>query len=67
MSVGALSSRSTYDRTRVESGPEAAAAAALPVIDSRTLFQGRKEVCIRHGGQLYRLLLTRNDKLILNK
>lgn len=37
------------------------------VIESRSLLAGRKEIQIRHEGQLYRLRLTKNDKLILNK
>ena len=37
------------------------------VIDSANLFAGRKEIRIRHDGELYRLLITRNGKLILNK
>jgi hemin uptake protein HemP len=32
-----------------------------------TLAQGAKEVLIQYGGQVYRLRLTRNGKLILNK
>ena len=38
-----------------------------PIIDSVQLFAGRKEVVIRHGGQVYRLRVTKNGKLILNK
>ena len=37
------------------------------VIDSARLFAGRREIQIRHQGKLYRLLITRNGKLILNK
>jgi len=36
-------------------------------IDSRFLLRGHREICIRHGGQCYRLRHTRNDKLILTK
>jgi hemin uptake protein HemP len=35
--------------------------------DSQQLLRGSKEILIEHHGQLYRLKLTRNDKLILNK
>lgn len=35
--------------------------------DSRELMRGQREVLIRHGGQVYRLRHTRNDKLILVK
>lgn len=36
-------------------------------VDSRRLLQGRAEVLIRHGDEVYRLRHTRNDKLILTK
>jgi len=36
-------------------------------IDSNFLLRGRREICIRHGNQYYRLRHTRNDKLILTK
>ena len=34
---------------------------------SEELLEGRREVFILHGKQIYRLLCTRNDKLILQK
>jgi hemin uptake protein HemP len=37
------------------------------VLLSQDLFQGRREVVIRHGGDDYRLRITRQDKLILTK
>ena len=37
------------------------------VLDSAQLFAEGNEVTIRHEGQLYRLRLTKNRKLILNK
>ena len=37
------------------------------VIESDYLFAEKKEVRIRHDGQVYRLRVTRNGKLILNK
>jgi len=37
------------------------------VIDSEVLFRRGREVVIRHRGNLYRLRITRNGKLILNK
>ena len=37
------------------------------VIASRTLFGERKEVAIEHDGALYRLKITKQGKLILNK
>jgi hemin uptake protein HemP len=37
------------------------------VVDSDELLQGQRELFIIHSGQVYRLLRTRNDKLILQK
>lgn len=42
--------------------PEGAA-----TISSRELLQGAREVLIDHEGEMYRLRLTRNGKLILHK
>lgn len=36
-------------------------------IDSQDLFRGRQEICIEHLGQVYRLRITRQGKLILTK
>ncbi|MFP4353780.1 MAG: hemin uptake protein HemP [Phycisphaerae bacterium] len=36
-------------------------------LDSAELFARRDEVLIHHQGEVYRLRLTRNGKLILNK
>ena len=36
-------------------------------IESNDLFRGLKEIFIRHGDELYRLTITRNGKLILQK
>jgi hemin uptake protein HemP len=41
--------------------------AAQPRLRSQDLFRGTHELIIEHQGQEYRLRLTRNDKLILNK
>lgn len=41
--------------------------AGVRVLRSDDLLQGQREVFILHRGQLYRLLRTRNDKLILQK
>ncbi len=41
---------------------------APSLIQSQQLFQGgRKEIVIIHDGQLYRLRITRQNKLILTK
>jgi hemin uptake protein HemP len=39
----------------------------IAVLDSANLFADRREVRIRHRGDIYRLLMTKNGKLILNK
>jgi hemin uptake protein HemP len=36
-------------------------------MSSTELFGGRREVLIDHEGQVYRLRITRNGKLIMNK
>lgn len=40
---------------------------AQPRLKSSELFRESNELIIEHQGQEYRLRLTRNDKLILNK
>lgn len=42
-------------------------AAAPRVMRSQELLQGRSEIWIEHGGQIYRLRQTRSGKLILQK
>jgi hemin uptake protein HemP len=39
----------------------------IAVLRSTELFAGRREICIEHAGQLYRLRITRSGKLILQK
>ena len=41
--------------------------AGMRVLHSDELLQGQRELFILHAGQIYRLLRTRNDKLILQK
>jgi hemin uptake protein HemP len=38
-----------------------------PRYDSQDLFQGSRVVVITHGNEVYRMLLTRNNRLILQK
>ncbi|MGY0620336.1 hemin uptake protein HemP [Lysobacter sp. A378] len=47
--------------------PQAPASLAPGQFDSDSLLGGAREVLIRHGGEVYRLRHTRNDKLILTK
>lgn len=39
----------------------------IPVADSATLMCGKRELVIRHNGQIYRLRVTASEKLILTK
>ncbi|MDP3897174.1 MAG: hemin uptake protein HemP [Mesorhizobium sp.] len=66
------------DRTTLEfadRSPRPAASAEANVrhvipsrtVDSVTLFRGEHEIGIEHHGALYRLKITRQGKLILNK
>lgn len=54
--------------------PEAAIASAafllspkLKCVEFEQIAGGQKELAITHHGQVYRLILTRNDRLILQK
>lgn len=61
------------DNAPDEGSPQSASSRprAIPVtahkIDSRDLFIGTREVAIHHGGEVYRLRLTGQNKLILTK
>lgn len=40
---------------------------AVPEYDTGTLFAGSREIVIRHAGADYRMKITKQGKLILNK
>ncbi|MEM9657106.1 MAG: hemin uptake protein HemP [Planctomycetota bacterium] len=40
---------------------------SVTTVDSTDLLRGAKLIIIRHNGEEYRLLVTKNDKLILQK
>ena len=52
---------------RLLSAGRPATAVHAPVVDSRQLLKGAREIEIVHGDKVYRLRHTRNDKLILVK
>lgn len=56
------SSKGAGDTANERSGPPQAI-----IIDSRALLNGRDTIDIAHQGELYRLRLTRQGKLILTK
>jgi hemin uptake protein HemP len=46
---------------------EAPASTEPQTISSEALLGGRRQLIIQHGGERYRLLVTRSNKLILTK
>lgn len=44
-----------------------ATGAAVQPLDTGVLFAGNSEIVIAHGAEIYRLRLTRQNKLILTK
>ena len=52
---------------RHESAGDPPNSSAPREIDSSSLLRGEREILIRHGEEVYRLKVTRNDKLILQK
>ncbi len=40
---------------------------AQRILESRDLFRGQTEILISHEGAIYRMKITRQGKLILNK
>lgn len=59
-----MDGRPTHDKHPArETSPDAPAG----TLDTADLFAGRTEVRIRHGRETYRLRVTRNGGLILNK
>lgn len=52
---------------REESASELRSPSPLREFDSLSLLQGDTEILIRHGDEVYRLRLTKNGKLILQK
>ncbi|MBD0416394.1 hemin uptake protein HemP [Oryzicola mucosus] len=59
--------RSGYRRPEVDAGRVANGPLAVRTLTSESLFDGAYEIGINHGGSLYRLKITRQGKLILNK
>ena len=52
---------------RVGRAAEPDPASAPRIVDSTALMDGRREILIRHGDDLYRLRITASNKLILTK
>ena len=61
-------SKTDPGRNSPESSPPAGPARPLPRnLTSLEILQGDSEVTISHNGEIYRLRVTRNGKLILQK
>ena len=43
------------------------AAPQARIVESRDIFRGQTEIMIKHEGVIYRMKITRQGKLILNK
>lgn len=56
-----------YEASCMSLQPPTKTAQQTTVIESSSLFAGMKQVLISHAGEFYRLRITRNGKLILNK
>lgn len=65
MSTLTLQRPSLFHTMGLTSSPERAS--SKPRLRSEDLFRNGAELIIEHRGEEYRLKLTRNDKLILNK
>ena len=50
-----------------EPTPEDSEKAEPPIVTSRALLGGSRQLIIQHGDERYRLMLTRSNKLILTK
>lgn len=67
MTIGS-EKRAVFAQTLDEDGTKKSLSAALPpVVVSDDLFRGKNEILIAHGDAHYRLRITRQGKLILNK
>lgn len=66
MGMGQDSGMVDLDRNRMDATP-CLSDGSLPEYESLALFHGRREILIRHGEAVYRLKITRQGKLILNK
>ncbi|MEM9645462.1 MAG: hemin uptake protein HemP [Planctomycetota bacterium] len=59
-------SENVPDATNQSEDPGRPESSAL-IVDSDDLFQGRREIWIRHGSEMYRLRRTTAGKLYLSK
>lgn len=67
LSQAPLSAVSTAPLSRGGHSPVSETGVITQAIPSSALFSDRREITISHEGALYRLRITRQGKLILNK
>ncbi|APG85409.1 hemin uptake protein HemP [Sinorhizobium americanum] len=53
--------------TPLSSPAPSATTRSQPIVESHELFRGTSEILISHDGAIYRMRITRQGKLILNK
>ena len=59
-------SRMIAEKTPIQPVPPTAAP-HIRIVESTDIFRGQTEIMIRHEGVIYRMKITRQGKLILNK
>jgi hemin uptake protein HemP len=66
----AAEDKSVPEHDRVESSGASSSPrliGPMPEYDTRSLFEGGREIVIHHAGAAYRMKITKQGKLILNK
>ena len=66
MNFQAKPSRMIADKNQT-SPAQNTAAPQLRIVESTDIFRGQTEIMIKHEGVIYRMKITRQGKLILNK
>ncbi len=66
MNFQAKPSRMIAEKTPTQRVPPTAAP-QIRMVESTDIFRGQTEIMIRHEGAIYRMKITRQGKLILNK
>jgi hemin uptake protein HemP len=62
-----MTNASTHGNRDASADDDASTRDSARVIRSEELFAGGRYVLIQHAGEQYRLMITRNDRLILQK
>jgi hemin uptake protein HemP len=65
--AGKCTNRKSLNAAESGEAPTPTYVGGLRAFETAQLFAGTKTVVIRHAGETYRLMITRNDRLILQK